>query len=138
MIGDRRTALPWLVFGRVARPWHLTVAIGTAVLAWQYLGPDEGVPGGSSAWSELVGLAAALTSAVMVVAWWGRAERLAVLGLLLAAGVWVARTTLWGMTLGWVTPSVGFGLAWVVGIVGSYLLEVTTPPRAAAKGAGDE
>lgn len=120
-----RTELPWRIMGRVARPFHLAVALATFVVAAQYLLLVP--PGGESIWTHATGAVAAFATFILAASWWVKSDRMAEWGLLLSAGVWVARGVLWGTVLGWSEPSVWFALAWVIGAAGAYVLEVTDP-----------
>lgn len=116
-----RAELPFLVFGRLAKPFHLAVVMATASLADVNLRQNS-TPLSVSIWGDVVGVVAALACILLVVGWWSRIDRLADEGLLLATGVWAVRASAyWLEGLGWL--GVMLSTAWVVGTLGAWLLE---------------
>ena len=119
---DGRT-LPWKFLRRQVRPFSLAVSVATYVIfaamvfeagVGEYL---DQLPG------KIIGVFAAVSSLLLWVGWWGRNKRWMDQGLLIAAAVWSAVST---MILvegsSWVSGLIAF--SWTMGSAGAWLLEV--------------
>lgn len=116
-----RAELPFLVFGRLAKPFHLAVVLATLTIADVNLRQNS-TSFSTTIWGDIVGAVAAVAVLLLVAGWWFRKDRWADEGLLLATGVWTARATAyWLEGLGWL--GVMLSTAWVVGTFGAWLLE---------------
>lgn len=119
-----RTELPWLLWGRVVRPFPLAASIACALMS-------ANIYAGTSVWRGADDLLTALTAAgglvaaaLLWAAWWGRSSLLMQHGLMLTAVLFSMRAaTIWmeGNPL-----TAGLSLAWTLAASGAWLLERTT------------
>ena len=117
------TDLPWQLWGRRVRPYALAVSISTAVIAWACL---AGIAVGrllDGATGIIVGTVAVITVAALWWGWLAKSEAWMLRGLLWAAGVWAAVTTILATDVGIVNVNTLLSAAWVIASGGAWLLE---------------
>ena len=117
------THLPWQLWGRKVRPYALAVSLSTAVIAYACL---TGIAVGrllDGATGIIVGTVAVITVAALWWGWLAKSEAWMLRGLLWAAGVWAAVTTILATDVGIVNVNTLLALAWVVASGGAWLLE---------------
>ena len=117
------TDLPWQLWGRRVRPYALAVSISTAVIAWACL---AGIAVGrllDGATGIIVGTVAVITVAALWWGWLAKSEAWMLRGLLWAAGVWAAVTTILATDVGIVNVNTLLSAAWVIASGGTWLLE---------------
>ena len=117
------TDLPWQLWGRKVRPYALAVSISTAVIAWACL---AGIAVGrllDGATGIIVGTVAVITVAALWWGWLAKSEAWMLRGLLWAAGVWAAVTTILATDVGIVNVNTLLSAAWVIASGGAWLLE---------------
>lgn len=119
--------LPWLVFGRSVRPFHLAVTVSMLVLAINNFFTED-TPLSTTLWGDIVGSITSIVTIIMVVAWVIKSDKLSEWGLLLATGVWTYRATVYllageqGHIAQWFN-AFGLSIAWIMGCGGAWLLE---------------
>jgi hypothetical protein len=119
--------LEGLFFGRPIRPFHLAITLATSVVAVSNLTAHEETFLGHTT-SHFIGAFALVAVVFLFFGWVFNNEWSAEWGLLIAAGVWVARSVYIGMSdeclcvLGTIA-SVLLSIAWAIGAGGAYLLE---------------
>ncbi len=125
------TDLPWLIFGRKARPYALAVSLASLYVAASILINRQDAGDALDDWTGrglLVGLVALLSFGFLMVGWWARSDRLMCLGLLTSAGVFGARAAfIFADTGDLFALSAWLSTAWVVASAGAYLLEASAP-----------
>ena len=113
------------LWGRPVKPFALAIAVTMLIIAWLNL-IDRGVFGGLVL-GDAVGLVAFASAVTLVAGWAARQQKMAEAGLLMAAGVWVARGTLALIEAPgslWM-----FSFCWAGAAAGAYLLETADKPR---------
>lgn len=117
-----RTHLPWLVFGRRARPYALAVSLAAASLAGVILSNRSVWGNSGDVWSVAVAGTAAVAAALLWVGFWARSHLLMQHGLLLTAAVFAARGAYIALVGGsWATAALSW--CWTVASAGAFLLE---------------
>ena len=117
------THLPWRLWGRKVRPYVLAVSLSTAVIAYACL---TGIAVGrllDGATGIIVGTVAVITVAALWWGWLAKSEAWMLRGLLWAAGVWAAVTTIIATDVGIVNVNTLLSAAWVIASGGAWLLE---------------
>ena len=94
---------------RNIRPFSVGLVIATLAMAWQYLGWHKWHEG---PWAAFAGYSAIAVSGVLVAGWIKLDNRLHTVGLMLATAVWFGRMFMYGTEESWVSPGVGYSLAW--------------------------
>ena len=118
---SRGVELPWVVWDRRVRPFSLAIMWTTFVVGLQYAALQDG-PGSVIADWFTGGFAFAAATLLMV-GWATKNDTVHDWGLLIAAGVWGARSALYLLEDGPRAIGVWLSLGWFVGIFGAYLLE---------------
>lgn len=111
------------LWGRKVRPYALAVSIATGVIAWACL---TGIAVGrllDGATGIIVGTVAVITVAALWWGWLAKSEAWMLRGLLWAAGVWAAVTTILATDVGIVNVNTLLSAAWVIASGGAWLLE---------------
>jgi len=94
---------------RNIRPFSVGLVIATLTMAWQYLGwnrwPED-------PWADFAGWCAVGTSLVLIAGWARLDNRIHAVGLMLATAVWFGRIVMYGTEESWLSPGVGYSLAW--------------------------
>ena len=111
------------LWGRKVRPYALAVSIATGVIAWACL---TGIAVGRllhGATGIIVGTVAVITVAALWWGWLAKSEAWMLRGLLWAAGVWAAITTILATDVGLVNVNTLLSAAWVIASGGDWLLE---------------
>lgn len=120
--GASRTHLPWLLFGRRARPYALAASLAAASLAGVILTRRTVWGDAGDVWSVVVGIAAAVAAVLLWAGFWARSQLLMQHGLLLTAAVFAARGAYIALLGGsWATAVLSW--CWTVASAGAYLLE---------------
>lgn len=108
--------------GRPVKPLAFAVMMSVASVFWFNIVLESDVFAASFS-SNFVGLAAGASTVMLFGGWWFRSQVLAEVGLLLATGVWVARTAALCLMYGPGDYGVWYSLCWVLAAGSSYLLE---------------
>ena len=82
---------------------------------------------GDSRWGDVVAVAAGAAAVALTAGWWARDQRMAEVGLLLAAGVYITRAMFILATVGITAQGVYLSLGGAFIAAGSYVLEVRDP-----------
>jgi len=136
---SRLAEIPGVRFaGRPIRPFHLALALSCGFLsALEYV---NSTPLSTTGFGDVLGVVAVLAAVLLTVGWWGRSDRAAEWGLLLAAGVWAQRAAAVlltdTVTFGTVELTAGLSASWAVGAAGAYWLE-RADHHATRNGAGE-
>lgn len=120
-----RTELPWLIAGRLVRPYALAVSLACATLGALIVTGQSRY--GTGYWSHTVALLSFTAAALLWAGWWHSGHLGNALmrhGLLLSAGVFAARGTF--MILSGEPIAGAFVACWAVASGGAYLLEATS------------
>jgi hypothetical protein len=127
-----RTELPWLLLGRMIRPYALAVSVATFALAAVILGGATVWGDDRDVWSVASAALAVAATGLLWVGWWARSNAVMEHGLILSAVVFAIRGTYIGILSGnWWTALLSW--AWTIASGGAWLLERTT-----GAGGGDE
>lgn len=112
--------------GRPIKPLAFAIAMSMTTIFWFNVVDKTGilVP---TVVGNVVGYCAGASAVLLFTAWWACSQKLTEVGLLMASGVWIARTSLIILLEDWYTYSFFFSLCWCLASVGSYLLEVFGP-----------
>lgn len=120
-----RTELPWLLAGRVVRPYALAVSLASGNLAAVILSQRSVWGDPVDGWSVIVAGLAMMATVLLWAGFWGRSSTLMQHGLLLTAAIFAARGVYIGTAGGnWYTAGLSF--CWTIASAGAYLLESTT------------
>jgi hypothetical protein len=118
---SRGVELPWTILGRRLRPFSFAIMTSTFVIGIEFHLTDTGPGVGLS--EHFAGGFAFMASAMLALGWAIRNDDIHDWGLLLAAGVWGARSTLFFLDQNYDNVGAYLSLCWVVGILGAYALE---------------
>lgn len=119
------TELPWLIAGRLVRPYALAVSLACLTLGALIITGQSRY--GSGMWSGTLAVVAIAASVILWVGWWHSGlvgDALMRHGLLLSAGVFAARGAF--MVLSGEPIAGAFVACWAVASGGAYLLEATS------------
>ena len=118
-----RTELPWMVAGRLVRPYALAVSL--AALFQGLLIMTGSTTYGTSEWASIIAFSAFASTALLWVGWWAESTDLMQHGLLLSAGCFAARAAYVLLdSQAWMAA--GFLACWSIASGGAFLLEATT------------
>ena len=118
-----RTELPWLMWGRLVRPYAFAVSLSSAFGAMLILTGQSYY--GSGIWARFIAGSAFLATFLLWAGWWRKSSHLMQNGLLLTAVVFAARAAYVVFT-GESMWAAGYIAAWSVASAGAWLLERTT------------
>lgn len=118
---SRGVELPWVIFGRRIRPFSFFLMCATIIVGIQYVGNGTG-PGSVLA-DGLTGGFAFTAVGLLSAGWILKSDDTHDWGLLVAAGVWGARSWLYLLEDGPSSLSIYFSLCWFGSALGAYLLE---------------
>lgn len=123
--------LPISVFGRPVKP----VSIGLALIMITFMVANALDLGafGPSAWGDILGVVAGGAFLLLMLAFIRNSQRLAELGLLFSATVFIVRGTFLLLTFGWSEEDLYFSFALAIIAAGSYFLERTDPKGSGGK-----
>lgn len=115
---------PWRILGRRFKPLALASALSVLAVALSpfYSGPAQTFDFGSPPGIVQAG-AAGVAFICLVIGWFQRSSDMVRGGLLLVAGVFMARATLTALSVGLSHPAFWINFSWVVATGGAYLLE---------------
>lgn len=113
------------LWGRPIKPVALAIAGSLLTVAWWNLVDSDVFTGAQS--GDIVGGAALVGAAALLAAWAFRNQRMAEWGLLIASGVWIARSFAVYFTVGAGQIGVALSVWWALVCAGSYLLESMDP-----------
>ena len=118
-----RGDLPWTVSGRTVKPLAFAQMLALLVIAWAYL-LDAAEPQMEVPLGDVTGVAALVAAGMLMFGWAANSQRWAEIGLLIGAGVWVARASVVAL-VGYGTDPVAFwlSLCWAVSAGGAFMLE---------------
>lgn len=117
----RGVELPLKIFGRRIRPFSFAIMFTTTVVGIQYLGLHTGP--GSAVADWFTGGFAFTATGLLLLGWALKNDDIHDWGLLIAAGVWGSRASLYLLEQGATSLSVYFSFGWFIGIIGAYALE---------------
>ena len=119
-----RTELPWLLWGRLVRPFPLAASMACADLFMLIVTGNSVWGDTRDWWSVTIAVLCVVAVVLLWVAWWGRSSALMSHGLLLVAGIFTMRSVyVWQVGSFW-TAGIGFSIAFAA--AGAYLLERST------------
>jgi hypothetical protein len=127
-----RTELPWLLWGRYLRPFSLALSLACLAIGWGTLSGATQQPGlTDTTMGALIAVGAVLATALLWAGWWMHghnpwADAAMEHGLIIAAGVWVARAVTVAVALGGINEGVILSLCWAFAAGSAWLLERTT------------
>jgi hypothetical protein len=113
--------LPVAFAGRKIRPFSLALLIATIVVVYQYEVIEQGP--GPHGFDVAETMFASAAATCLLFGWVLKSDDLHEWGLVLAAGVWSMRMSLYALGVGLGSIGVWLSLAWVVGAVGAWMLE---------------
>lgn len=120
-----RTELPWLLWGRLVRPFPLAASLACADLAVLIVTGSSVWGDTRDLWSVAVAALCVLAVVLLWAAWWGRSSALMSHGLLLVAAIFTMRSVyVWRVGDNFWTAGIGFSIA--LAAAGAYLLERST------------
>lgn len=119
-----RGDLPWRFIGRPIKPLAFAQMVALFVIGWAYLWHTTDEIGTDNLLGDATGLLAFMAGLLLLAGWWRGSQRLAEIGLLIGAGVWIARAAL-VLMLGYNEDPVAFwlSLCWATAAGGAFLLE---------------
>jgi hypothetical protein len=118
---SRGVELPWTVLGRRLRPFSFVLMAATFIVGFEFHLTESGPGSGLS--EHFAGGFAFMASAMLLLGWALRNDDIHDWGLLVAAGVWGARSTLFLLDSNWRDVGAYLSVCWMVGALGAYGLE---------------
>ena len=118
---SRGVELPWVIFGRRIRPFSFVLMLATLIIGIEFNVTQTGPGSGIAAY--LSGGFSFLTVFLLALGWWLKNDDVHDWGLLIAAGVWGARSTLFILDTDFKDVGTYLSLCWMVGALGAYALE---------------
>jgi len=113
--------VPYEFMGRRMRPFSLALMLSTIVVVYQYEIIEQGPGPHGFDVAETVFASAAIFG--LFFGWLLKNDDLHEWGLILAAGVWAMRMSLYWLDVGPASIGVWLSLSWFIGAVGAWLLE---------------
>ena len=118
---SRGVELPWVILGRRLRPFSFVLMLATFIAGVEFFVADTGPGSGLS--EHFSGGFAFAAATLLLVGWATMNDDVHDWGLLLAAGVWGARSTLFMLDSNWTDVGAYLSICWALGAFGAYLLE---------------
>jgi hypothetical protein len=113
--------LPFQIFNRRIRPFSLALLIATIVVVYQYEIMEQGP--GPHGFDVVETMFASFAVCLLFFGWLLKNDAVHEWGLVLAAGVWAARMSLYVLDQGWSSIGVWLSLSWFIGAFGAWMLE---------------
>lgn len=119
-----RTELPWLLWGRLVRPFPLAASLACANLAALIIAGRSVWGNETDEWSQATAALALAATVLLWAGWWARSSTLMAHGLMACTVLFTMRGFYIGMVGdNWLTA--GLSLAWAAAAAGAWLLERT-------------